>query len=191
MTQTQHPQQSTYGQSPQPAYGPSGAGQAAQPRQLSGPFPRADFAQRLGAFAIDLVIIVVAEIVLSMVLGGVVAAVANAGSGAAIGVAALLSLVLVLVYVAVPIVYFGFMEGQPSGQTFGKRALGIRVVDFSSAGPLPMGRAMLRSVVRSFLSGILLLGYLWMLWDPEQQTWHDKLVGTTVVPVSAYPVPTA
>jgi uncharacterized RDD family membrane protein YckC len=35
---------------------------------------------------------------------------------------------------------------------------------------------------------IFYLGYLWMLWDPQQQTWHDKLVGTTVVPVSAYPV---
>jgi len=41
---------------------------------------------------------------------------------------------------------------------------------------------------RSFLSGIFLLGYLWMLWDAQQQTWHDKLANTTVVPVSAYPV---
>ena len=22
---------------------------------------------------------------------------------------------------------------------------------------------------------VLLLGYLWMLWDPEKQTWHDKV----------------
>jgi hypothetical protein len=32
------------------------------------------------------------------------------------------------------------------------------------------------------------LGYWWMLWDPQQQTWHDKLVATTVVPTSAFPV---
>ena len=25
------------------------------------------------------------------------------------------------------------------------------------------------------------LGYLWMLWDPQQQTWHDKICGTMVV----------
>jgi uncharacterized RDD family membrane protein YckC len=39
------------------------------------------------------------------------------------------------------------------------------------------------------LSGIVcLLGYLWMLWDKEKQTWHDKLATTVVVPTSAYPV---
>jgi len=33
-----------------------------------------------------------------------------------------------------------------------------------------------------------LLGYFWMLWDPQKQTWHDKIVGSIVVPVSSYPV---
>jgi len=28
----------------------------------------------------------------------------------------------------------------------------------------------------------LLIGYLWMLWDDEKQTWHDKVVGSVVVP---------
>ena len=28
-----------------------------------------------------------------------------------------------------------------------------------------------------------------MLWDPEKQTWHDKLSNTVVVPVAAYPPP--
>ncbi len=35
---------------------------------------------------------------------------------------------------------------------------------------------------------VLLLGYLWMLWDKENQTWHDKMATSVVVPVSAYPV---
>jgi uncharacterized RDD family membrane protein YckC len=33
-----------------------------------------------------------------------------------------------------------------------------------------------------------LLGYLWMLWDKERQTWHDKFANSVVVPVSAYPI---
>jgi uncharacterized RDD family membrane protein YckC len=33
-----------------------------------------------------------------------------------------------------------------------------------------------------------IIGYLWMLYDPEKQTWHDKVAGTFVVPTSAYPV---
>ena len=158
------------------------------PAGLTGPLPRASFGQRFGAFAIDIVILVVAVLVISLILGAVIAAVANAGSGAAIALASVLGLLAFLLYVAIPIVYFGYLEGQPSGQTFGKRALGIRVVDFQTAGRISMGKAMLRSLIRSVISGIFLLGYLWMLWDPQQQTWHDKLVGTTVVPVSAYPV---
>ena len=27
-----------------------------------------------------------------------------------------------------------------------------------------------------------------MLWDPERQTWHDKVAGTYVVPVVNHPV---
>jgi len=172
---------------PQP---PSPGGPMVQPTPpgLVGPTPRASFGQRFGAFAIDIVIVVVAEIIIVLILGAIIAAIANAGSGAAIAVASVLGLLAILLYIALPIVYFGYMEGQPSGQTFGKRALGIRVVDFNTGGPITMGKAMLRSVVRSLISGILLLGYLWMLWDPQQQTWHDKIAGTTVVPVSDFPI---
>ncbi len=189
MASQQPPPQVSSPQSPPATGQQSLAGQGGAPGTgLSGPLPRASFGQRLGAFAIDLGIILVVEIVISIVFGIVIAAVANAGSGAGAAVAALLGLIAFLLYIAIPIVYFGYMEGQPSGQTFGKRALGLRVVDFSTAGPITVGRAMVRSLVRSFLSGILLLGYLWMLWDPQEQTWHDKLATTTVVPVSAYPV---
>ena len=27
----------------------------------------------------------------------------------------------------------------------------------------------------------LFLGYFWMLWDREKQTWHDKMAGSVVV----------
>lgn len=186
----QDPQPPGYQQPPQPSQQPPAGQPLVQPTQgqLTGPLPRASFGQRFGAFAIDLIIIVGAEIIISLVFGAVIAAVANAGSGAAIALASVVGLLAFILYIAIPIVYFGYMEGQPSGQTFGKRALGIRVVDFNTGGRLTMGSAMVRSVVRSVLSGIFLLGYLWMLWDPQQQTWHDKLVGTTVVPVSSHPV---
>lgn len=188
MSSEQPTRQAGHQQPPQGGQQPLQGQSQVPSAQLAGPLPRASFGQRLGAFAIDLVIIVAVELIIGVVLGIVIAALANTGSGAAAAVAGLLGVLAFLFYVAFPIVYFGYMEGQPSGQTFGKRALGLRVVDFDSAGSLPLGRAMLRSLVRSFLSGIFLLGYLWMLWDPQQQTWHDKLIGTTVVPVSAYPV---
>ena len=50
------------------------------------------------------------------------------------------------------------------------------------------GGAFIR-VIGKIVSGIAcLLGYLWMLWDPEKQTWHDKFADSVVVPVSSYPV---
>jgi uncharacterized RDD family membrane protein YckC len=28
---------------------------------------------------------------------------------------------------------------------------------------------------------VLFLGFLWMIWDQEKQTWHDKIAGTIVI----------
>jgi len=84
--------------------------------------------------------------------------------------------------------YYTILEGGPRGQTVGKMALKIRVIDLAHSGPIGYERAFIRLIGR-FLSTIaLLLGYFWMLWDREKQTWHDKLAGAVVVPVSAYPV---
>ena len=85
--------------------------------------------------------------------------------------------------------YFGFFEGGPAGQTPGKRVAGIRVIRFDTAGELGWGVALVRNVCRIISAIPCGLGYLWMLWDPEKQTWHDKLSNTVVVPVAAYPPP--
>jgi uncharacterized RDD family membrane protein YckC len=66
------------------------------------------------------------------------------------------------------------------GQTLGKMALGLRVIgpDGSPPGFL---RAVLRESIGKYISEfVFCLGYLWMLWDADQQTWHDKIAGTTV-----------
>ena len=80
------------------------------------------------------------------------------------------------------IVYVGLLEGGPTGQTLGRRVLNLRVVDSTTGQPgIGFGRAVGRYFAK-FLSAIAFaLGYLWMLWDPKKQTWHDKLVSTLVV----------
>jgi uncharacterized RDD family membrane protein YckC len=84
--------------------------------------------------------------------------------------------------IAAAAIYYSLLEGGPKGQTVGKSALGLRVVDATSMQPgIGGGRACGRYFAK-FLSGIALaLGYLWMLWDPRKQTWHDKLASTVVV----------
>jgi uncharacterized RDD family membrane protein YckC len=86
------------------------------------------------------------------------------------------------------IVYYVMLEGGPSGQTVGKMALGIRVYDLRQGGPIGYGRAIIRYFARILSSIPLGLGYFWMIWDGEKQTWHDKFAGSVVVPTSAYPV---
>ncbi len=90
--------------------------------------------------------------------------------------------VLMLVGVAAVLLYHAKLTGGPSGATVGKKAVGIKVVDASTGGPIGGGRAVGRYLFASFISGnVFLLGYLWSLWDKRNQTWHDKVVSSVVV----------
>lgn len=81
-------------------------------------------------------------------------------------------------------VYYIYLEGKP-GQTIGKKLLGIRVIDAESGGPIGYGRAIVRYFGR-IISGLPLgLGYFWMIWDKDKQTWHDKFAKSVVVPTSS------
>ncbi|MDQ3940878.1 MAG: RDD family protein [Actinomycetota bacterium] len=71
-----------------------------------------------------------------------------------------------------------------SGQTIGKRALGISVVGATSGDKPSYGDALSRAVV-IFASGIipllLFLVFAWALWDDRKQGLHDKAAGTLVI----------
>ena len=66
-----------------------------------------------------------------------------------------------------------------AGQTPGKAFLGVAVVR-AGGGRLRAGAAIVRWL-GYWLSGILFLGYLWILVDNRRQAWHDKLARTLVV----------
>lgn len=68
------------------------------------------------------------------------------------------------------------------GQTPGMRAVGVYLLDKQTGQPIGTPRAFGRMLFAQLISGqILWLGYLWMLWDRDRQTWHDKIVGAVVV----------
>ncbi len=146
-------------QVPQSSYGsPGGTGPSG---------PRSGFGSRLGAALIDSAILLAINLALMMLMDRVTAQALGYGLGA-------------LYYIA--------LEGGATGQTIGKRAVGIRVIDFERGGPIGFGKAVGRYFARILSTIPLGLGYFWMLWDKEKQTWHDKLATSVVVPVSAYPV---
>ena len=78
------------------------------------------------------------------------------------------------------IVYEGLLIAFWNGQTIGKLAMGIRVVSVGGQ-PVSVGMSFARAAMKIISGLVLLLGYLWMLWDPNKQTWHDKVAGTYVV----------
>ena len=76
--------------------------------------------------------------------------------------------------------YSIFMWVGNNGQTLGKKAMGIRVVQVDGQ-PLNYKTAILR-YVGYYVSGVvLLLGYIWVMFDPKKQGWHDKIANTYVV----------
>ena len=80
-------------------------------------------------------------------------------------------------------------EGERNGQTWGKQAVGIRVVK-EDRQRMTFGWSFLREfVIKTLLfgwvGGSILLGWLldvlWPLWDDENRALHDMIVSTRVV----------
>jgi uncharacterized RDD family membrane protein YckC len=126
--------------------------------------PPAGFWRRFAATFIDGIVIAVVDTILRIALGDV---------------GQLLSLL-------VSIAYFTYFHGR-TGQTPGDAALSIRVVDVRDHPGQPIGypRAFLRWLVSIVSFIVFFLGYLWMLWDSEKQTWHDKAAGSVPVYLNA------
>ncbi len=90
-----------------------------------------------------------------------------------------IALVWLALFVA-GVAYYAYFHGR-TGQTIGKKAVGIMVVDQVTGRPIGTGRAIGR-YFGAILSGIVCtLGYLWAAWDDQKQTWHDKMVNSIVV----------
>ena len=67
------------------------------------------------------------------------------------------------------------------GATLGKMALGMKVVD-ESGQKAGFFKVLIRETIGKIVSAtILLLGYVWILFDGKRQGWHDKIGGTFVV----------
>jgi uncharacterized RDD family membrane protein YckC len=68
-----------------------------------------------------------------------------------------------------------------TGQSVGKAAMKIALVSGTTGKPVGVWTAFLREVAH-VLDGVLVVGYLWPLWDDQKQTLADKLVDTEVAP---------
>ncbi len=97
----------------------------------------------------------------------------------------LVQIILSLIGLSVISLFVGLVYGVLfiglRGQTPGKMALRIIVVD--EHGNVPgIRRAIIREIPGKFISTIfILLGYLWIIRDPRKRGWQDHMSGTFVI----------
>ncbi len=60
--------------------------------------------------------------------------------------------------------------------------LGLRVIK-TDGSPITVGTAILRYIGYIINTVIILMGWIWIIFDAQHQGWHDKLAGTVVVKV--------
>ena len=179
--QPQNPQQPGFGQPQgQPGYGyPQGAPQGVPPQQGYGypqqpgypgspqagygaTPPYANWGQRFLGTLVDGLVFLVPYIV--VIVGRGNAAVMGIGFVLLLGVA----------------IWQLIQEGR-TGQTVGKKALGIRLVREADGQPLGVGMAFVRRLAHFLDSIACYLGWLWPAWDAKRQTFADKVCGSIVI----------
>ena len=139
----------------------------------TGPMEYASFWQRFAASLVDGFLVVGILFLVVFVLAGVGGVLSPERDTA--------FLVFILPMYLLVYAYSPFMIGR-YGATLGKMAVHIKVVDANGQRP-SWGTAISREIVGRLVSGLIpfAIGYLWMLWDSQKQTVHDKIAGTYIV----------
>jgi uncharacterized RDD family membrane protein YckC len=127
------------------------------------PVAYANWAQRVGAYLIDAVPAWI------LILIGVITR----------------SLVVYLLFALASlawVIYNRWIQAGRTGQSLGKRTLGLRLISENTGEPIGAGMAFARDICHLVDSIICYVGWLFPLWDAKRQTIADKILSTVVVP---------
>ena len=91
----------------------------------------------------------------------------------------LIDTVAVLAGLAAVLAYWTILHAH-GRQTVGKMVIGAVVVQ-TNLRTIGYGRALGRFFAEALSAIPFNLGYLWAIWDPEKQTFHDKIASTLVI----------
>ena len=134
--------------------------------------------ERLGAFIIDKVVLILFYVALYLLLKDVIYPMFTCGTG--------IYFALTMVTIVIPSLYFIIMW-HFFGASVGMFALKLRIVEYKT-GHKPTILTSLKRIVVFYLSFFsFLVGYLWLLWDSRHQNWADKLSGTLIIPRNESP----
>jgi len=84
------------------------------------------------------------------------------------------------VFMAIPVAYYWYFWTQKDGQSPGKFAVGIRVVR-ANGMPMKDVDAVIRAIGYHVSAMVFGLGFIWAIFDKNNQTWHDKIARTYVI----------
>ena len=117
-----------------------------------------------GTFGIRLVGFIIDAIILGVVGGLMRAMLGNTGTG--------IGFLIAVTYI---------VGMNANGGTLGKRAVGLRLESAQTGKDIGYGPASVRYIVAIFSAALLFVGYFWMIWHDNNQTWQDKAAGSVVV----------
>ncbi|GAA1635786.1 RDD family protein [Actinoplanes couchii] len=157
-------------QQPQQPYGQQAYGQQPYGQPTAA---YAGWGTRVGASLIDGLIVAPFSIL---------AATLGMGTDAATGLPTINAFYYIFILLAFLVAgYNRWYLGGKTGQTWGKKALNIRLVSENTGQPIGAGNAFVRDLAH-ILDGIpCYIGYLFPLWDQKKQTFADKICKTLVV----------
>lgn len=189
------PQQGLHGGYGQPQFAPQGF--AGQP-YLSGPYqpggpvrPQlASWGQRVGAYLIDGLVALPAYLLLIpgyVMMFSSMETTTECGSGychsSATGTPSAISFLLIFLGAVVAFgiqVWNRWIKGG-RGQSIGKKAVGISLLDEATGQPIGGGSAFVRDLAHILDGMVCYIGFLWPLWDDKRQTFADKMMSTVVI----------
>lgn len=145
--------------------------------------------KRLGAFCIDKVV----PFILLMSALTVFARLSNMGmmNGFGFGMSfqfgggALRMIAKTFFFILVGIAYLGTqIYFYTKSMTIGKAILGMQVISSIDGQPIGVWKMILREWFAKKASGAaFLLGYVWVLIDDKNRSWHDKIMDTYVIDI--------
>jgi len=130
----------------------------------------ANWPQRVGAYLIDFLTVAVPVLVATALFPG-------RDSSASGLVATLLWFLGFGVWV-----YNRWIMAGRTGQSWGKQALGLKLLRMDNGQPIGGGMAFGRDLLH-MIDGVpcFPIGFLWPIWDAHRQTFADKMIRTVVI----------
>lgn len=180
---------------PQQGFAPPGYPQQAGPYNPYAPYggapgyvgalPLAHWGLRVGATVLDSLILVPFYVIAAIILAASTTAATydpntDTFSGGGVSPAALVVIALVYLGGLGFVLYQLYRQGT-TGQTIGKKVVGIRVIREADGQYTGFGMAFVRYLAHIVDGLACYIGFLWPLWDQKNQTFADKMCSTVVV----------